>query len=150
MRGLLYPYSATLCLTGIQITLHICDTFQTSLVLELVVLSCFGLKVQMMVITKALLLLYNIDPSTIHEAQNATVWCVFENPASKGIFLCTICLFFYHKYQPWLLPAPPPASLWPIGSTHSFLESSWPPLATAEGPVARVQRGGLKNSSRLR
>ena len=55
-------------LTGIQVTSHICDTFQTSFVLELVALSCVGLKLLMTVIMKDLLSLYNIDPSTIHEA----------------------------------------------------------------------------------
>ena len=109
MRGLLYPYSATSCLTGIQVTSHICNTFQTSLVLGLVVLSCFGLKVQMMVTMKALLLLYNIDPSTIHESQNATVWCVFENPASEGIFLCTICLFFRSQISTMAVAGPAPS-----------------------------------------
>ena len=43
-------------LTGIQVTvLHICDTFQTSFILELVALSCFDLKLHMMIIMKALL-----------------------------------------------------------------------------------------------
>ena len=55
-------------LTGIQVTSHIWDTLQTSFILEPLALSCFGLKLHMMVIMKAPLSLYNIEPSTIHEA----------------------------------------------------------------------------------
>ena len=56
------PLGATL--TVIQVTSYICNTFQTSFVLDLVALSCFGLKLHIMVIMKALLLLYNIESST--------------------------------------------------------------------------------------
>ena len=48
------------CLIGIQVTSHTCHTFQTIFVLELVALSCFGLKLHIVVIMKVLLLLYNI------------------------------------------------------------------------------------------
>ena len=55
-------------LTESQVMSHTCDTFQTSFVLELVALSCFGLKLHMMVIMKALLSFYNVYPSIIHES----------------------------------------------------------------------------------
>ena len=45
----------------------------------------------MMMIMKALLSLYNIDPSTIQQAQNAKVLCVFENPAY--LFLYNMPIF---------------------------------------------------------
>ena len=62
---------------------HICDTFQTSFVLELVALSYFGLKLLMMAIVKALLSFFNIDLSTVHGAKNAKVLCLFKNAASS-------------------------------------------------------------------
>ena len=58
--------------------------------LDLVAMSVFGLKLHMVVITKALLSLYNIEISTIHEAKNAKEMCVFENSASGGPFFSTI------------------------------------------------------------
>ena len=68
VRGFVVVIVPLLVLTGIQAMLHICNNFQTSFVLELVALSCFGLKLHMMVIMKALLSFYNIDVSVIHEA----------------------------------------------------------------------------------
>ena len=47
----------------------------------------------MMVIMKALLLLYNIDLSTIHEAQIAKVLCLFGNPACSSFFLYNMPIF---------------------------------------------------------
>ena len=79
-------------LTGIQVRLHVCNHFQTSFVLELVALSCFGLKLLMMVIMKALFSLYNIEPSTIHEARNAKELCLFANGD------CRISTFFKSFY----------------------------------------------------
>ena len=49
----------------------------------------------MLVIMKGLLSGYNIDPSTIHEAQNAEVLCLFENPAYLELFLYNMP--FYHS-----------------------------------------------------
>ena len=49
----------------------------------------------MLVTMKDLLSGYNIDLSTIHEAQNAKVLCLFTNAASIGPFFvqyCTMCL----------------------------------------------------------
>ena len=66
---------------------------QTSFVLELVTLSCFGLKLHMMVIMKGLLSFYNRDLLTIHEAQNAKVLCVFENPAYFSFFFYNMPIF---------------------------------------------------------
>ena len=60
--------------------------FVTSLVLDLLAMLLFRLKLHMVVTTKALLLLYNIEHSTIHEAWNAKELCVFENAASSGPF----------------------------------------------------------------
>ena len=46
----------------------------------------FGLKLLMLVIMKALLSFYNIDPWSIHEAWNAKDLCLFENDASSEPF----------------------------------------------------------------
>ena len=47
-----------------------------------------------MVIMKALLSLYNIDVSTIHEAQNAEELRLFENPAYFSFsLLCNMLIF---------------------------------------------------------
>ena len=54
-------------------------------------LSCFGLKLHMMVTMKALLSFYNIDLSIIHEAQNAMVLYLFENPAYFPFFYSIVC-----------------------------------------------------------
>ena len=50
----------------------------------------------MVVIMKALLSLYNIDPSNIHKTENAKELRLFENAASSSPFFvqyCTICFF---------------------------------------------------------
>ena len=49
----------------------------------------------MLVIMKALLSGYSIDPSTIHEAQNTKVLCLFENAASSGPFFVQYCTILY-------------------------------------------------------
>ena len=64
--------------------------FFTSFVLDLLTMSVFGLKLHIVVIMKAVLLLYSIEPSTIHEAYNAKELCVFENTALSGHFFSYI------------------------------------------------------------
>ena len=66
--------------------MQICDHFLTSFVLDLVAMLVFGLKLPMLVTMKALLSIYNIDPSSIHEAYNAKELCIFENAASSEPF----------------------------------------------------------------
>ena len=105
--------SYLLLLTGIQVTLHTCDTFQTSFVLELVALSHFGLKLQMIVIMKAPLLLHNIELSTTHEGQNAKVLCVFENPASIPLFFVQYAYLFDHSTSPMAAAGPTPGEFTP-------------------------------------
>ena len=56
-----------------------------------------GLKLHMMVIVKALLSLYSIKLSTIHEAWNAKELCVCKNPALSGLFLLYNTPLFYHR-----------------------------------------------------
>ena len=55
----------------------------------------------MLVIMKGLPSSYNINISTIHEAQNAKELCLFANAASEvdlfSVQYCTICLFFDHS-----------------------------------------------------
>ena len=81
----------------------------------------------MIVFMKALLSLYNIDPSIIHEAQNAKELCLFGNAASSGPFFsaqyCTVCLFFDHSTLTMAAAGPAPVSSRPIGSSDGFLES---------------------------
>ena len=61
-------------------------------------MSVFGLKLLILVIIKALLLLYNIDLLSIHETWNAKELCVFENAASGvDLFLYNIP-FFNNKF----------------------------------------------------
>ena len=60
----------------------------------------------MLVIMKGLLSGYNIGLSTIHEAWNAKVLCLFENAAYLDLlfFLYNIVqytFFFDDKYRPW-------------------------------------------------
>ena len=43
---------------------------------------------------KALLSGYNIDPSTIHEAQNVKVLCLFENPTYLDLLFFVQYAFF--------------------------------------------------------
>ena len=57
-------------------------------------MSVSGLKLLVLVIMKALLSLYNIDLSTVHEAQNAKVLCLFENPAYFDLFVLYNMPFF--------------------------------------------------------
>ena len=80
-------------LTGIQIRSHICEHFQTSFVLELLAMSIFALKLLMLVIVKALLSLYTIDISIIHEAQNASELFLFLNPPFLPFFLYNMPIF---------------------------------------------------------
>ena len=63
-----FIYLFRLTLTGILLGSRICDHFQTSFVLELVAMSVFALKLLMIVIMKALLSLYNIDPWSTYKA----------------------------------------------------------------------------------
>ena len=50
-------------------------------------MSVSGLKLLVLVIMKALLSLYNVDPWNIHEAWNAKELYLFEKPASSWPFL---------------------------------------------------------------
>ena len=95
-------------LTWIQVRLHICDPFQTSFVPELVALSCLGLKLHMMMIMKALLSLYNIESSTINEAQSVKELCVFENPASSWLLFIQYASFFDHSTSTMVTAGPAP------------------------------------------
>ena len=63
---------------------HVWETFLTSFVIDLVAMSVRGLKFHMVVIMKALLLLYSIKLPTIHEAYNAKELCVLENSTLSG------------------------------------------------------------------
>ena len=127
---------------------QICAHYLTSFVLDLVAMPVFRLNLLMIVIMKALLSLYNIDLLAFTKLRIRRSCASSKMLPRVDSFFCTSMPFFFeNKYRPWQPPAPPPASLWPIGSNHGFLESSWPPLATAEGPVAMVQGDGLQNIS---
>ena len=99
-------------LTWLGIWRHWWRQFSTSFVLNLVAMSVFGLKLHMVVIMKALLSLYNIDISTIHEAWNTKELCVFENAASIGHFSWHI---FLSQTSTMAAARPIPGSWCPIG-----------------------------------
>ena len=56
-----------------------------------------GPQLHMLVIMRGLLSGYNIDPSTIHEAWNAKVMCLFENAAYLDLFSVQYAFFSDHS-----------------------------------------------------
>ena len=109
----------------------------------------------MLVIMKALLSGYNIGLSTIHEAWNAKVLCLFAKAAYLDLFIFCTILYNMHFFsitvnRPWRPPDPPAVSWCPIWSTSSSKDSYWSPLATAEGLGPRFEGGDIQKSIPLR
>ena len=80
---------------------HICDTFQTSFVLDLVALSCFGLKLHIMVIMKALLSFYNIEPSIIPQSSKCEGAARLRNSCLELTFFVQYASFLSLYPRPW-------------------------------------------------
>ena len=59
----------------------------------------------MLVITKGLLSGYKINPSTIYEARNAKVLCLFENSALSGLLCLYNIVFFFDHSTPTMAVA---------------------------------------------
>ena len=136
-------------LTGIQVTSHICDTFRTSFVLELVVMSVFWSRVT-----------YDGDyessaPPLQQQVFNdpRSLKCEgsvrLKNSVSSGFFW-TICLFFRSQTSTMAAVGPAPSK---------FMTSMVEPWIFGELVTSSIgsQRsgckglgGGLQNSSRLR
>ena len=82
-------------LTGLRAWCPAGHQFSTSFVLDLVAMSVFPLKLRMLVITKALLSLYNIELWNINKACNTKDLCVFKTWAQINLALWPIYRLFY-------------------------------------------------------